>query len=184
MGEVETRTARKKRLKAERKAGVDLQLAAAERARVDRSIQNLSARLCSIWWAEHVARNRGPYLPDTPCDCSHCRRRRKWPSVNFGSRNISFECFTLAHAPPEKTDRWRRVSHAEAASVGLHIIRRRAGEHNDTPKGISVLVAGCERCEGLKVKGDRFCIRCAALVKQEMEDSGYFNAKAPLLPQY
>ena len=162
----ETRTARKKRLKAERAAGVNIQLAAAERQRVGRLIQNLSARLCSIWWAEHVARNQGPYLPDTPCDCSHCRRRRKWPNVNFGSTGISYECFTLEFMRPASDK--RAMTDDEARYLGLHKVRRQSSRGE-----IKVLVAGCERCEGLRPRGERYCMACRALVKREMREAGY-----------
>lgn len=171
----ETKTARRKRQRAERAASAAQQIQLAEQRALARRIEKLQLRLCSPWWAEHVGRTGAVYLPNAECSCRRCKGLRKWPSPCVSARALSFECHVLALAPKGKDERWRRVSQAEASAAGLHVVRRRVGEHQDHPGGITVMVAGCEMCEGLRPHGERHCAKCRTIAKREMEEAGYFN---------
>lgn len=146
----------------------------------------------SEYWAWEVARNN-PYSPDTPCKCRFCKKRehKGWPgpSVMAISR-YSWECAwerTLARKPgkwtppiahPEEvTNRWESIPEAEAIKAGLSLVhRRRPTQAEDDGIIGAMMVPGCERCEGLRINGERFCLQCwAALIK---ENGGEFDVEA------
>lgn len=191
----ETKTARKKRLKADRDAAALAGLTAAalkvEQARRERVMARLNLKYCSDWWAEEMRLGRGPYYPNAACDCRACKGLRKWPSPVVPPWCICYECHVLevgtshplrgqpgiTHDDEDGDDdvaRWgrRRISRRESKSLGLRIIRR-SGQHVDTPKGITVMLGICERCEGLRPYGERFCMACRAIVQREMREDGY-----------
>lgn len=147
---------------------------AAERAVAD-------ARLvwyCSRWWAEQVAQGR-QYLPSAACRCEHCAGKRKWPAPVVPPQCISYECHILDIADrlgggigSDDMARWgrQRISRRQMAEAGLHRVRQQQqGRRVD----VELLVSGCERCEGLRPFGERYCMACAAAVRREMREAGY-----------
>ena len=124
--------------------------------------------LISEWWAYEVAlRGMIAYLPATACTCRKCRNAgRRWPSTHVGSVGVSYDCFLERQALPH-VER-ARMTEGEALSEGLTIIKRIGPR---APKPAPVLVAGCEMCEGLRVKGDRYCLACWEVAKADYQES-------------
>ena len=170
--EFETKTARRKRMKAERAGGKKSPSVA--------QIESLKARFlqrcCSEYWFYRRAASAS-----TPtgkrCFCIACSEARRygWPRPHVGSVGISFDCF-VEGTDIEPNDpayaRDRAVHNGEAMGAGMTIKRRR----QRPPAECQVLVAGCEGCEdGMKPRGERYCMKCRAIMKQRMADDGYFE---------
>lgn len=174
----ETKTAWRRRNKAAAKALANARLTEAARQLAkdqrDREMARLNLIYCSDWWAEEMRLGRGPYYPNTPCSCEKCQGR-KWPVPVVPPRCISYECHILDIADRlhgdnnvDEIERWgrRRYNKRQAGEAGLHMVRQRQSE-------IQLLVSGCERCEGLRPFGERYCMACAAAVRREMREAGY-----------
>ena len=132
----ETKTARRKRLKAERQADA----AEAERRRLaqqmERQRNRLRQRVCSAAWldamvagGERVTVKRHLPVPTDdwqPCGCARCRRNRHmgWPSIYMTSSGHSYECYVESLLRPlddEPEPEPRRMDEATAVMMGLTI---------------------------------------------------------------
>ncbi len=165
----ETKTAARKRRKAARKGnGVARAARIAEQCLKDQYLH----RCCSEAWFWDKAAHR-PYIPSAQCRCRRCLDARHfgWPNNHYiGSGEISYDCWLERNRIDEATPDPKLMSERDARRAGLTIKRHRQRDPVPTP----VLVPGCEGCEdGLRPRGDRFCVVCAARVKMEMRESGY-----------
>jgi hypothetical protein len=174
----ETRTARRKRMKAAR--GVkEKRSGAAE-------LQSLKARFlqrcCSEYW--FYQRAAGATTPiGTTCQCVACAEARHfaWPRPHVGSVGISFDCF-CEHADLEPSDerlaRDSTMRAGEAIAAGLTVKRERQLKPNRVPDSPTrVLRKPCQGgCEGgLCEIGEKYCLACKARVMREMNESGYLQ---------
>jgi hypothetical protein len=160
--------------------------AATIEAMIEREKEELRLQVVSEYWVDEIAHNR-PYSPDTPCKCRKCQNRKHkgWPGPAVMLINqLAWECEwerVLAKPPgkwspprdhPEDvTNRWQAIPETEAIRAGLSLVRRRGLQLEDDGTAGEIMVPGCERCEGLRLNGERFCLQCwAALVKENGGD--------------
>jgi hypothetical protein len=172
MSAVETKTARRKRDREQRLMGMSpAMIALAEasaRAARERVRAKLLLLLCSDYWVWEATLNR-PVAPQSLCQCGHCRGLRKFPEPYLFVRSQwSYDCFLERH-PPVPIDERGPKTEEQAEDHGLTVKKRRTKPQ----KQIFVLVSGCEGCDGLRPKGDRFCLACAERVRRQMVESGY-----------
>lgn len=136
---------------------------------VEAKRDELRKKVCSAYWIDEIVYN-GTYSPAAHCNCRRCKRRgfMGWPAPVIMSCGMSFECFLERTA---KSESKRKVTEKEAMDEGLSIIKRFEKKAKIPP----VLVSGCFGCDGLRPKGDKYCLQCKHRVQREMRESGYLE---------
>jgi hypothetical protein len=159
---VETKTARRKRLKAERR-GVRQSNGAAE-------LQSLKARFlqrcCSEYWFYQRAANTVTPI-GTLCRCEACAEARRfaWPRPHVGSVGISFDCFVEGADIEPGDDRLSRGS----ITTKREALRGRLTIKRHRPSQTRILKKPCANCEGgLCEHGERYCLKCRAIILREL----------------